>query len=87
MILRNHGLLTVGSSIAHAFILHRRLNEACELQLKALAGGVELNNLSPEVCEHTAQQFEKNYSSGKNGNLQWEALLRLLDKVNPGYAE
>lgn len=87
MILRNHGLLTVGTSIAHAFILHRRLNDSCELQLKALAGGVELNELSPEVCEHTAQQFDGSYTSGKNGDIQWEALLRLVDKVNPGYAE
>jgi ribulose-5-phosphate 4-epimerase/fuculose-1-phosphate aldolase len=87
MILRNHGLLTVGMSVAHAFILHRRLNDSCELQLKALAGGVELNELSKEVCEHTAKQFEGSYTSGKSGDIQWAALLRLLDQVNPGYAE
>ncbi len=87
MILTNHGLMTVGESIAHAFILHKRLNDSCELQLKAQSGGAELVFPSTEVCEHTAQQFAESYSSGSNAAVQWEALKRMLDKIDPGYAE
>ena len=87
MMLWNHGLLTVGESVANAFILHKRLNDACQLQLMAQAGGGELRIVPDDVCEKTAQQFEQNYSSGKNAVLQWEALRRMLDRIDPGYAE
>lgn len=86
MILRNHGLMTVGPTIAHTFLLHRRLNEACELQLKAMSGGAELTIPSGQMCEHTARQFERAYASGKSAEVQWAALLRLLDDVSPDYA-
>ncbi len=87
MILRNHGLMTVGPTVAHAFFLHRRLQHACELQLKAMAGGAELIFPSHEVCEHTAEQFERSYEDGKGTVVQWDALLRMLDDVSPGYAD
>lgn len=87
MLLWNHGLLTVGDTVANAFILHKRLNDACELQLKAQAGGGELRIVPDDVCEKTAQQFDKNYSSGKSAVLQWEALKRMLDRIDPSYAE
>ncbi|MEQ8322883.1 MAG: class II aldolase/adducin family protein [Rhodospirillales bacterium] len=87
MLLWNHGLLTVGESVANAFILHKRLNDACELQLKAQAGGGELRIVPDDVCEKTAQQFDKNYSSGKSAALQWEAFKRMLDRIDPSYAE
>ncbi len=87
MLLWNHGLLTVGDTVANAFILHKRLNDACELQLKAQAGGGELRIVPDDVCEKTAQQFDKNYSSGKSAVLQWEAFKRMLDRIDPSYAE
>ncbi len=87
MMLWNHGLLTVGDSVANAFILHKRLNDACQLQLMAQAGGGELRIVDEETCEKTAQQFEQNYSSGKNAVLQWDALKRMLDRIDPSYAE
>ncbi|WNK00801.1 class II aldolase/adducin family protein [Thalassospiraceae bacterium LMO-JJ14] len=87
MMLWNHGLLTVGNSVANAFILHKRLNDACQLQLMAQAGGGELRIVPEDVCEKTALQFEQNYSSGKNAVLQWDALRRMLDRIDPGYAE
>jgi len=86
MMLWNHGLLTVGESVANAFILHKRLNDACELQLMAQSGGGELRIVPDDVCEKTAQQFEQNYSSGKNAALQWDAFKRMLDRIDPGYA-
>ena len=86
MLLWNHGLLTVGETVANAFILHKRLNDACELQLMAQSGGGELRIVPDDVCEKTAKQFENNYTSGKNAALQWEAFKRMLDRIDPSYA-
>jgi len=86
MLLWNHGLLTVGETVANAFILHKRLNDACELQLMAQSGGGELRIVPDDVCEKTAKQFENNYTSGKNATLQWEAFKRMLDRIDPSYA-
>jgi len=86
MLLWNHGLLTVGETVANAFILHKRLNDACELQLRAQSGGGELRIVPDDVCEKTAKQFENNYTSGKNAALQWEAFKRMLDRIDPSYA-
>jgi len=87
MILWNHGLMTVGDSVGNAFILHKRLNDACQLQLMAQAGGGELRIVDDETAEKTAQQFEQSYSSGKSATMQWDALKRMLDRIDPGYAE
>jgi len=87
MILWNHGLMTVGDSVANAFVLHRRLNDACQLQLMAQSGGGELRLPSEETCEHTAQQFEASYSNGESTTIQWTALLRMLDRIDPSYAQ
>jgi ribulose-5-phosphate 4-epimerase/fuculose-1-phosphate aldolase len=87
MVLRNHGLLTCGRSIAEAFTTMHALEKACALQLKAQAGG-ELVIPSKEVCEHAAAQFNSNddVSTGDSLNqLAWDALLRKLDRENPGY--
>jgi ribulose-5-phosphate 4-epimerase/fuculose-1-phosphate aldolase len=87
MILRNHGLLTCGRSIAEAFTTMHSLEKSCSLQIAAQAGG-ELVLPPKEVCEHAAAQFNSNddVSTGDTLNkLAWEALLRKLDRENPGY--
>ncbi len=87
MILRNHGLLTCGRSVAEAFVTMYMLEKACELQLAAQAGGT-LRLIPEEVCTHTARQFQRDPDAGGDGHfaLTWAALLRQLDRVNPGYA-
>jgi ribulose-5-phosphate 4-epimerase/fuculose-1-phosphate aldolase len=87
MILNNHGLMTIGNSIANAFILHRRLNDAFQIQLLAQSGGSELCIPSYETCEQTAKQFEASYSCGESASIQWAALLRMLDRIDPSYAQ
>ncbi|MFM0248823.1 class II aldolase/adducin family protein [Paraburkholderia sediminicola] len=59
MILRNHGLLAAGRTIAEAFINIHFLERACQAQVKAMSGGARLTFPSPEVCERTARQFER----------------------------
>jgi ribulose-5-phosphate 4-epimerase/fuculose-1-phosphate aldolase len=83
MILRNHGLLSVGRSPGEAFLRMYNLNRACEIQVGALAGQAEVQMPPPDVCEHTARQFE---GSGPDA-LAWSALVRLADRVSPGYAD
>ena len=87
MILRNHGLLTCGRSVGEAFMTMYMLEKACELQLAAQAGGT-LRLIPEEVCTHTARQFQRDPDAGGDGHvaLTWAALLRQLDRVNPGYA-
>ena len=89
LILRNHGLLTIGESPAQAFLRMFYLDKACEIQLAAAAAG-KLRLPSPEVCEYTAQQFEgtagSDYTDPEGAALAWAALTRLLDRIAPDYA-
>lgn len=59
MILRNHGLLAGGRSIAEAFVNIHFLERACQAQVKAMSGGARLTFPAAEVCERTARQFER----------------------------
>ncbi|SMF12193.1 Ribulose-5-phosphate 4-epimerase/Fuculose-1-phosphate aldolase [Tistlia consotensis] len=83
MILRNHGLLTVGVTVGEAFSLMYYLNKACELQVAALAGGRPLVIPSDNVCAHAAGQFDVGTPTA--GQLEWTALLRRLDREEPDY--
>lgn len=83
LILRNHGLLTVGPSVSDAFKEMFYLERACQIQVAALAGSRPLTYPAPEVCEHTASQFDRD-SDFLHG-CDWRALLRLLDRQDPSY--
>jgi ribulose-5-phosphate 4-epimerase/fuculose-1-phosphate aldolase len=88
MILRNHGLLTAGRSVAEAFRLLYYLEQACQLRLDALHTGREII-LPPEaVRELTAQQWEGGAAGiGTTTLREWPALLRMLDRSDPSYRE
>src|ERR1700759_801869 len=78
MILRNHGLLVGGTSIAEAFHMIYMLERACAAQIDALAGGREII-LPPEtVRTHTAEQFRKGETE-EHYAMVWEAALRLIE--------
>jgi ribulose-5-phosphate 4-epimerase/fuculose-1-phosphate aldolase len=85
LILRNHGLLTVGTTIADAFLYMYNLQRACEVQVLAQSGGALVN-----VHEAIVSGVEKNVQAvlkGAGGGLAWPGLLRKLDRVNPGYRD
>lgn len=92
MILRNHGLLTVGDSVKQAFLRMYYLEKACEIQIAAQAGG-HLHLPPEEVRERTERQFNAPGQGVAEGELSdldandfaWAALLRLLDRVAPDY--
>ncbi|WP_326539783.1 class II aldolase/adducin family protein [Pseudorhodoferax sp.] len=77
MILRNHGLLAGGRTVAEAFVNIIYLERACQAQVKALSGGVALNRPSAEVCERTARQYEGE-AALTYCDMVWQAALRLL---------
>lgn len=84
MILRNHGLLTLGESIAEAFIAMWGLERACEAQLRAMACNTELNIPSPEVVAASTAMYDTR-NSRRYGLLEWPSLLRKLDAIDPTY--
>jgi ribulose-5-phosphate 4-epimerase/fuculose-1-phosphate aldolase len=82
MILRNHGLLTVGHTVAEAFYWMWYLEQSCRIQLAAQASGVELAIPSPATVERTRAQFS---TGPTKGWLPWQALKRKLDREQPDY--
>jgi ribulose-5-phosphate 4-epimerase/fuculose-1-phosphate aldolase len=91
MILRNHGLLTIGRTPGQAFLRMLHLERSCEIQVEALAGGAKLVFPSPEVCERTARQFggdsSDDYSLDGHSDLAWNAMLRLVERLYPDYKD
>src|SRR5262249_4138253 len=82
LILRNHGLLTCGQTVARAFFLMKNLEKSCQAQLAAMASGGKLIKLSPNLMEHAAGQVENRLDGEATG---WSALLKKLDHTDPSY--
>ena len=86
MILRHHGLLTVGRTVAEAFYYMYYLEQSCRLQLAALQTGEELVLVPDEVGWHYRRQ-ESEFESLPKGDRMWPALLRRLDRIDPSYRD
>lgn len=82
VILRNHGLFTVGETVGEAFVWMHHLETACRNQIAAMSGGAELIHLSQTMLDHTREQGNKLF--GSNGfatpGLEWPSLLRKLER-------
>ena len=85
MVLRNHGLLTVGPSIPECFNNMYRLERACQLQVTALSCNAELQLPPQEVVNYTNEQMRSG-NRRRYGLLEWPAMLRKLDRIDPSYA-
>ena len=86
MVLRNHGLLTVGPSIPECFNNMFRLERACQLQVMALSCNTELQLPPEEVVKYTNHQMLPG-TRRRFGLLEWPALLRKLDRTDPSYRD
>jgi len=84
LMLRNHGLLTVSESIADAFLYMYLFEAACMIQVRAQSGGGELLPIAPQIID-TAMAQAQAVTRQAGGALAWPALLRRLDRKNPGY--
>lgn len=83
LFLRNHGTLVCGRTVAEAFVLMDTLDKACAYQLKGQSGGGRLVQPSPEVCRKTWRELLGD--GAPEGALEWPALLRLLNDIDPTY--
>lgn len=86
LMLRNHGLLTIGPNPAEAFVAMYIFEAACMIQVRALAGGKPLIPIGEEVLGGAVEMLQK-VTHGLGGGLAWPGLLRRLDRKNPGYDE
>jgi ribulose-5-phosphate 4-epimerase/fuculose-1-phosphate aldolase len=85
-ILRNHGLLTLGESVAEAFIAMWGLERACQAQLAAMACNTPLEMPSDEVVAKSCAMYAPG-ASRRYGPLEWQGLLRQLDRTDPGFRD
>jgi len=83
LMLRNHGLLTCGASIADAFLNMYVFESTCQIQLAAQAGG-ELITVDPRIVAGVAEAMRVQ-TGGMGGAFAWLALLRKVEKLDPGY--
>jgi ribulose-5-phosphate 4-epimerase/fuculose-1-phosphate aldolase len=86
VMLRNHGLLTVGRNAAEAFLYMYALESACRIQVLAQSGGAELNMVPDPILAGIQAQAEV-ATKGLGGDLVWPGLLRKLDRVDPTYKQ
>jgi ribulose-5-phosphate 4-epimerase/fuculose-1-phosphate aldolase len=86
LMLRNHGLLTVGRSVAEAFVAMYFFETTCMMQVRAQSGGSRLRRIGTPILDGAQSQWDK-VTRGSGGGLAWPALLRRLDRVNPGYSD
>ena len=84
MIMRNHGLLTTGISVAQAYIRMYYLELSCRTQMDVLSTGREIHLPPEEVCEHAAEQYQ---TAAPSGTHEWPALLRKLDSIDTSYRD
>jgi ribulose-5-phosphate 4-epimerase/fuculose-1-phosphate aldolase len=86
LILRNHGLLTVGKTIGEAFNWMHRLELAARSQLAAMATGAKLRSVPEKVLVETYLNYQPQ-TRRPYGVMEWPALLRKLDRMDPSYKE
>jgi len=86
LILRNHGLLTIGANAAEAFLAMYNLERACEIQVLAQSGSSDLIEIAKPILDGITAQVNV-VTKGLGADLVWPGLLRKLDKVDPSYRD
>ena len=82
MIMRNHGLLTVGRTIGEAFTYMDKLLHACETQVRIMSTGGAARQVSKEVCEHTFRQMEARRGNKPAGEMEWKMYRRMVQRLD-----
>jgi ribulose-5-phosphate 4-epimerase/fuculose-1-phosphate aldolase len=88
LVLRNHGLLVVGTSIAAAFVATYRMERACAMQLAFQQSGAVFNPIDDGVVSAAYDNARLRLNGGIRNdpaNFEWPALLRKLDRIDPSY--
>ncbi len=85
MIMRNHGLLTVGRDIAEAFYAMQVLVEACEVQARVMSTGAAARPVPLDVCELSARKFRERRRERPFGEAAWKANRRMIERLDPSF--
>ncbi|MES2049996.1 MAG: class II aldolase/adducin family protein [Pseudomonadota bacterium] len=85
LMLRNHGLLVAGKSIADAFLSMYTFESTCQIQLAAQAGG-ELQYINPAIIQGVSESMRVQ-TGGLGGNFVWPSLIRKLDRIDESYKQ
>ncbi|NKI92345.1 class II aldolase/adducin family protein [Rhizobacter sp. SG703] len=85
LMLRNHGLLTVGPTVADAVLAMYFFETVCTIQVRAMAGGAPLIHIDPQIIQTAAEQARVATRGMGAGALTWPGLLRRLDRIDGGY--
>jgi len=86
LMLRNHGILTVGSSIADTFLFMYLFEACCTIQVRAQSTHDELITIDPKIVAG-AQMAAKQVTRSAGGGLAWPGLLRKLDRIDRSYRD
>ena len=86
LMLRNHGLLTTGATIADAFLLMYLLETACQIQVMAQSSGADLVTVPQTIVDGFQAQAEQ-ATKGLGGQLVWPGLLRKLDRIDASFRD
>ena len=86
LLLRNHGAMTVGRTVGEAFNWMHRLELSCRTQLAAMACNTPLSEVSEQVLEETWNNYQRG-TRRPYGLMEWPALLRKLDRMDPSYRD
>ena len=87
MILRNHGLLTCGPTLADAFQEMYQLQRSCEVQVAALAGGARVILLREELAIRATNQFARTARNGVENRMMFDAMTRWMVDKDPSFLE
>ncbi|WP_268957574.1 class II aldolase/adducin family protein [Roseibium aggregatum] len=87
LILRNHGLLTVGESAGQMFSNMFYLNRACEIQESTLAMGRPVLEVEEKLARHVTEQYDKMAVDDGDLVLEWDAQMRIADRLDPGFRD
>ncbi len=90
LVLRNHGLLTVGHSIGEAFVVTYRVERACAMQFAFQQSGAEFFPIRDAVVQHAYARAKDGFAGGGRNDLatfEWPAFLRKLDRIDRSYKQ
>ncbi|ARV19441.1 Decarboxylase NovR [Curvibacter sp. AEP1-3] len=86
LVLRNHGLLVVGKTIADAFLSMYTFEATCQIQIGAQSGGSALTHVNPQIVSGVAEAMRVQ-TGGMGGAFVWPALIRKLQRIDPSYQD
>jgi ribulose-5-phosphate 4-epimerase/fuculose-1-phosphate aldolase len=86
LIMRNHGLLTIGATLGEAFGFMRALIDACALQVQIMATGRKLRPIPAELQAHTKAQMNSRLGNAPREDISWQYWLRLAERLDPSFA-